>query len=65
MKRASYREGIEIIAENDEPGCFDVEEIRGFTTVQLLAGLFDVASERVATDIVRYRRKHHPDWEDK
>lgn len=39
-KRASYREGIEYIALNDEPAELDVEQIQGYISVQLLAALF-------------------------
>lgn len=55
MKRASYREGIEIIALNDEPAELDAEFMTGMATVLLLAELFGVTQERVAKDVVRFR----------
>lgn len=57
MKRASYREGIQIIAFNDEPLCMDEEEMFGMCTVMMLAALFEVPQERVARDVVRLRKK--------
>lgn len=53
MKRASYREGIEIIALNDD---LDSDPI-GLISVMLLAELFGVTQDRVAADIVRFRKK--------
>lgn len=58
MKRASYRDGVSIIALNDEPLETDVEAIRLQMTVCLLSDLFDVTPERVADDVVRYRKKN-------
>lgn len=60
MKRASYREGIEIIALNDEPEEMRPEEMFGFASVMLLAGLFGVSQERVAADVVKYRQRNLP-----
>ena len=61
MKRASYREGIAFIALNDDPGdanALDEKWVRGYVTVVLMSELFGVETDRVARDVVRYRRKH-------
>lgn len=58
MKRASYREGIEIIALNDNCDVNTVDELVGTTTVFLLAHLFGVEQERVAADVIKFRKKH-------
>lgn len=57
MKRASYREGVEYIALNDEPGIMKAEDCVGMCTVGLLAALFGVTQQRVAEDVVKYREK--------
>jgi hypothetical protein len=57
MKRASYREGVEIIALNDEPTEMDPEAMIGFASVMLLAALFGVEQSRVAADVVKFRKK--------
>jgi len=56
-KRASYREGVEIIALNDEAGELDCKEMVGMATVMLLAELFGKSQETVAADVVRFREK--------
>ena len=61
MKRALYRHGIEIIALNDEPTEMNPEEIKGFISVCLLADLFDVGVERVAADVLKFRKKEAND----
>lgn len=58
MKRASYREGIEIIAMNDNCDMNTVDELVGTGTVALLAWLFGVEQERVANDVIRFRKKN-------
>lgn len=58
MKRASYREGVEIIALNDEAAELDEEMVVGLASVMLLAELFGVDQERVVRDVVRFRKKH-------
>jgi len=59
MKRASYRVGVQWIADNDET--FDrgqtVEDISGYISTLLLADLFGVEPARVAADVVRIRAK--------
>lgn len=57
MKRASYRDGVDFIAQNDEVADMDPESIQGFISTQLVAQLFDVPTFRVATDVVRLRKK--------
>lgn len=57
MKRASYREGIEIIALNDNCDLETEDELIGMPSVFLLAHLFGVDQERVARDVVRYRKR--------
>lgn len=60
MKRASYRDAIEWIALNDSAGDDDATdpEVAGcLVTAVLVADLFDVSSEQVGRDIVRYRKK--------
>jgi hypothetical protein len=57
MKRASYRNGIEHIALNDDPTELDESAVAGSISVGLLADLFGVEVERVAKDVVRFRKK--------
>jgi len=57
MKRASYREGVAWIAENDEPAESDPETIGSLVSVLLLADLFAVEPERVVADIIKFRKK--------
>jgi hypothetical protein len=62
MKRASYRHGIAWIAENDEPGDLDecvVARQISFFWVVLVADLFDVDLDHVASDVVRFKKR----WE--
>jgi len=58
MKRASYREGIEIIALNDEPLETDVTVIAEQISVMLLGDLFGKDYLKVAQDVLKFRRKH-------
>lgn len=57
MKRASYRNGVDFIANNDEPDILEPAEMVGYPTVFLLAELFGVSQERVARDVVRLRKQ--------
>lgn len=59
MKRASYREGVEIIALNDEVAELDEEVVTGLASVMLLAELFGVEQARVARDVVRFRKRQN------
>jgi hypothetical protein len=56
-KRASYREGVNWIAFEDEPGDRDVEAIAGYISTCLLADLFGKDRNDVARDILRAREK--------
>lgn len=58
MKRASYRDAVNHIAFNDDPSCVDAVEVRGTLTVGLIASIFGVTNERVASDVVRLRVSH-------
>lgn len=57
MKRASYRDGIDWIARNDDTCWIDEPDADGKVTLSvtasLLADLFDVSQERVTKDIRR------------
>ena len=55
-KRASYRDGILWIAENDEPEELDVYTVEGFISTQLLADLFGKTPDHVARGVVNKRR---------
>lgn len=58
LKRASYREGVEIIALNDEALEMDPSVMVGMATVLLLAALFGTQQERVAADVIKYRKRY-------
>ena len=60
MKRPSYREAITWIALNDGAGdddAYDADVVSGLVTAVMLADIFDVPSDRVGRDIVRYRKR--------
>jgi hypothetical protein len=57
MRRASFAEGIEWIAFNDEPLDMDAEHVAEQPTTLLLADLFDEEPIDVAEKIVDARRK--------
>ena len=54
-RRASLDKGVEWIALNDEPTCFDPEEISCYISTMLLADLFNKESIEVARMIVDTR----------
>lgn len=56
-KRASYREGIDWIALNDEPGTDDPAVVADQISVLLLADLFEKEPEEVAHAVIRHRKK--------
>jgi hypothetical protein len=61
MKRASYRHAVQWIALNDEAGNTPTDSqqiISDYVTTALIADLFDVTTERVARDVLRYRTQH-------
>lgn len=55
--RASYHFGVQWIADNDEPGVLDENEVAGFATTMLLADLFRKPTEEVAEAVVLARLK--------
>lgn len=57
MKRASYRNGIDFIAMNDNCDMVEEKELVGTGTVFLMAELFGVTQEKVAKDVINYRKK--------
>lgn len=59
MKRASYRKGVQWIADNDNPADRHqaLEDIAGYISVLLLADLFSVEADRVARDVYRIRAR--------
>jgi hypothetical protein len=59
MKRASYREAVAWIADNDEPGDHEVASIAGYISTLLVADLFRLPPVRVAADILRKRLYRH------
>lgn len=58
MKRASYREGVEWIARNDEPEEMSAEVMAGMVSVSLLADLFGKEAVEVASAVIRFRKTH-------
>jgi len=56
MKRPSYRTAIELLALNDDPGEMDEESVARSVSVGIVASLFEVEAERVARDVVRFRK---------
>lgn len=54
--RASYRKGVQWIAENDDPCCVQQEDVAEMISTLLLADLFGKSPHAVAHDIVQYRR---------
>lgn len=58
MKRASYREGIAWIANNDAPADNEnAKAVAGYISSCLLADLFGVEAIKVGRAVVRLRRK--------
>lgn len=59
MKRASYRDAIDWIANNDSDGEDEhaEESVSMLVTACLVADIFGVARERVGRDVVRLRKK--------
>jgi hypothetical protein len=58
MKRASYRDAIDWIAQNDGPGdveALDPKHCAEIVSAVLVADVFDVSSEKVGMDIARRR----------
>jgi hypothetical protein len=64
MKRASYREAIDWVAQNDSAGDIDAfapEKVQELVSAVLVADIFDVPSHKVGVDIVKRRQKLFPD----
>jgi hypothetical protein len=63
MKRASYREAVRWIIENDDTEWLDEEPSYASVTAILVANLFDVSKERIEQDLRRERNKTPPEGE--
>lgn len=60
MKRASYREAIDFIAQMDSAGnddAHDPQVVSELITCLLVAEIFQVDPHKVGTDVVRARRR--------
>lgn len=60
MKRASYKEAIQWIAENDsatDDGADDPQTVSELVSSVLVADIFDVPTLKVGQDIVKFRIK--------
>jgi hypothetical protein len=61
MRRASYRNAVDFIAQNDEAGigddAYDPERVAELVTSILVADIFGVEAERVGRDVVRRREQ--------
>lgn len=57
---ASYKKAVQWCAENDEPTSFREEEIVDLISTLLVADIFDKTPEKVALDILNYRRQNKP-----
>lgn len=57
MKRASYRQGLQWIAVNDEPNELETDFVKYQISVILLADLFGVDPVKVAKDVLLTRAK--------
>lgn len=58
MKRASYWAAVAWIADNDNPGDDEpIDAIAGYMTTLLVADLFGIEADKVATDIWAQRQK--------
>lgn len=64
MKRASYKSAIAFIALNDEPTDMDPESVAGYTTSVLVSEIFDVPTEKVGVDVVKFRLKQEEVYEE-
>lgn len=63
-KRAGYREQVAWIADNDDPGAIDaldVEAVRVFVTVAMVADTWNKTPLDVAADVVRVRKRSERD----
>lgn len=55
MKRASYRDAIDWVAQNDCPG--DDGDPAELVSACLVADIFGVSREKVGADVARLRKK--------
>jgi len=58
MKRASYRDAIDWIAQNDSPAdddALDANAVQYLVSSVLVADIFDVPNEKVGKDVVKRR----------
>jgi hypothetical protein len=58
VKRASYRDAVDWIAQNDsagDAGHDDPETVASLVSSVLVADIFDVPAERIGRDVVRRR----------
>lgn len=55
MKRPSYKQAVNWIAGNDEPGILDREEMMNLISVVMIADLFEVEPIKVADDVIKAR----------
>jgi hypothetical protein len=57
-KRPGYREAVEWIARNDDPGEMSADPVSGLISVALVADLFGKEQIEVARAVIRFRRTH-------
>lgn len=63
MKRASYREAIDWIAQMDsagDPDALDPEAVQYLISSALVSTIFDVESIKVGNDVVKRRQVLYP-----
>lgn len=53
-----YEKAIEWIALNDEPTILDWNEVSHMVSVCLVADVFGFSTDRVAVDVVKFRKAH-------
>lgn len=62
MKRASYKDAIAWIAENDSAGDIDAltpDTVHMLVSAVLVADIFGVDPDKIGKDVVRYRIKNN------
>lgn len=55
--RASYKNAIAWIADNDETGEMDIEVISTLISVVLVADVWGKSAQKVAEDVIRLRKE--------
>lgn len=59
MQTPTYRDAIQWIAANDNPGDAEpLEAVAAYLTVALVADLFGVTPDRVAADVIKARAQN-------